>query len=624
MWKKYLFILIIGTHNIYYSQIIHGQKNRKPIINNASIIGTAFKSSLITTNCLGTTNVISSDLNWLPVLTVKSFKPENENNELIEEIKKEKLKNKFTSTKYLKEQASKSITPVVGNNWLGNVNSGTSPLDNNIAIANNGIIVSVANSTIEIDDENGNLLYYNDLVSFFNDGAIQQVCDPTVLYDNIADRFILFFQESSATSDQSKLCVCFSKSNNPSVDGWWKYKFTGNPLNDNSWFDYPKMAISDNELYITGNLFYEGSNTYNQSVLYQFNKLNGYNGGSVNWLYYHNISGNPFTLLPVGNGQGSSFGPGCFLVSTNSSGSSSINLYDLTDDISGNPVLNHYTVSTSSYAPAANASQMGTNCLLDNGDCRALSGFYLNGYIHFVFHSDIGGGWNGINYNRLNLSTLTNQSATFGLEGQFDYSYPSICSYSINSSDKSVLIGFGRSGSSIYPEVRVVNCDDAMNWSSSTLVKSSVSFVSQTSSTEERWGDYTGISRRHNAAVPTAWMNGMFGNSNNKWDSWIAEIGSDGISGINQNEVQNETVKLFPNPVIEMMYVSFTSLKEEEINITIVDLNGRVVTELYSGKAFSGENSFSFNKANLSSGTYFLKINTPTQLIKNEEFVVAN
>jgi hypothetical protein len=186
------------------------------------------------------------------------------------------------------------------------------------------------------------------------------------------------------------------------------------------------------------------------------------------------------------------------------------------------------------------------------------------------------------------------------------------------------LIGFGRSGSSIYPEVRVVNCDDAMNWSSSTLVKSSVSFVSHTSSTEERWGDYTGISRRHNAAVPTAWMNGMFGNSNNKWDSWIAEIGSDGISGINQNEVQNETVKLFPNPVIEMMYVSFTSLKEEEINITIVDLNGRVVTELYSGKAFSGENSFSFNKANLSIGTYFLKINTPTQLIKNEEFVIAN
>ena len=73
-----------------------------------------------------------------------------------------------------------------------------------------------------------------------------------------------------------------------------------------------------------------------------------------------------------------------------------------------------------------------------------------------------------------------------------------------------------------------------------------------------------------------------------------------------------------------MMYVSFTSLQEEEINISIIDLNGHVVKELYSGKAFSGENSFSFNKAYLSSGTYFLKINTPTQLIKNEEFVIAN
>ena len=533
MLRVNLLVLFVLVINFLNSQIVDDKNPRKTIIENKKIVGQAKKSVLKSENCLGVTNLRGSDLNWLPTIILKRHKPENENNELIEEIKKEKLKNKFTGTKDLKEQASKSITPVVGNNWLGNLNSGTSPLDNNIAIANNGIIVSVANSTIEIDDENGNLLYYNDLVSFFNDGVIQQVCDPTVLYDNIADRFILFFQESSSISSQSKLCVCFSKSNNPSVDGWWKYKFTGNPLNDNSWFDYPKMAISDNELYITGNLFYEGSNTYNQSVVYQFNKLNGYNGGSVNWLYYHNISGNPSTLLPVGNGQGSSFGPGCFLVSTNSSGSSSLNLYDLTDDITGNPVLNHYTVSTSSYTPAANAAQLGTNCFLDNGDCRALSGFYLNGYIHFVFHSDIGSGWNGINYNRLNINALTNQSATFGLSGQFDYSYPSICSFSTTSNDKSVLIGFGRTGSSIYPEIRVVNCDDAMNWSSSTLVKSSTSFVSHTSSTEERWGDYTGMTRRNNAAVPTAWMNGMFGNSNNKWDTWIAEIGSDGLIKLN-------------------------------------------------------------------------------------------
>lgn len=164
-------------------------------------------------------------------------------------------------------------------------------------------------------------------------------------------------------------------------------------------------------------------------------------------------------------------------------------LYDLTDDMTAsNEQLNYYSISTTAYSPAADAGQLGTTCLLDNGDCRMLSGFYLNGIVHFVFHSDIGNGWNGINYNRLTLSTSTNQSSVFGLSGTYDYSYPSLASYATTISDKSVMIGFGRSSSAIYPEVRVVNCDDAMNWSPSTLVKSSSTFVGNNSQIDERWG----------------------------------------------------------------------------------------------------------------------------------------
>ncbi|MBK6820752.1 MAG: hypothetical protein IPG85_14685 [Bacteroidetes bacterium] len=53
----------------------------------------------------------------------------------------------------------------------------------------------------------------------------------------------------------------------------------------------------------------------------------------------------------------------------------------------------------------------------------------MNGKLHFTFHSDIGNGWNGINYNRLTVSSLTNQSTTFGLSGSYDYSYPSVASF---------------------------------------------------------------------------------------------------------------------------------------------------------------------------------------------------
>ena len=677
-------------------------------------LGSAEKSQTFSLQCQGEINTPTADLKWRPILTTKCIarEPKEPDEELIEKIKAEKLilKQKQVLNKNDNSEIfSKTVTPLVGSNWLGNTNTNNSPLDNNIAISDGGIIVSVANNTIEIDDVTGNNLYYNGIATFYNDNSITNVCDPVILYDKLADRFVFFFQECSGNSSNSYICICFSKTNNPATGGWWKYKLSGNPLNDYSWFDYPKMAVSNNELYITGNLF-NNSAVFKQAILYQIQKTAGYSGGSLSWQYWQNISGSPFTLLPVGNGQGLSYGPGCYLVSTyTTSGASTIKLYDLTDDMSGTPSLNYYSVSTTTFSPAANASQLGTSCLLDNGSCRALSGFFLNGIIHFVFHSDYQNtGYNGINYNRLNVSALTNTSSTFGLTG-YDYSYPSIASYATTTTDKSVMIGFGRSGSSIYPEVRVVNCDDAMNWSGSTLIKSSVSYVKYTSTTKERWGDYTGITRKHNSSKPTVYVNGMFGNSSNKWDTWIAQIsdnstpapvanftanptngnkpltvyftdnstnspnswswsciggvpssstlqnpsityntpGSYGVSltsynsggsntitknnyititlnnGIQEYSINNNA-KIYPNPIIETFTLEFTLFETSVLEINIFDVSGKIVKTLYEGKGNQGENIFSFNKANLSTGTYFLSIKSNSKIIKNEKIIITN
>ena len=520
----------IAVMLVFISTNIFAQE-QKVKLDESKKLGSAKRSQEFTMLCLGEINPSTSALKGKSIAKnlLCEREPKIPDYKLLEKIKNKKLllkkqQNNLDNYKIpYSELNTQSVIPVVGSNWLGNENNQSSPLDNSIAISDGGIIVSVANTTIEIDDMASNNLYYNDIPTFFNDLTISNTCDPVILYDKLSDRFIFFFQECSSNSANSYLCLCFSKTNNPATGGWWKYKLTGNPLNNSCWFDYPKIAVSNNELYITGNLFTNGS-TFNQSILYQIPKNSGYNGGAISWQYWSNISGAPFTLLPVGNGQGLSYGPGCFLVSTTAAGASNIKLYDLTDDMSAtNEQLNYYSVSTSAYSPAGNALQLGTSCKLDNGDCRVLSGFYLNGIIHFVFHSDFGSGWNGINYNRLTVGTLTNQSLKFGLVGN-DYSYPSVVSYASLATDKSVMIGFGRAASSIYPEVRVVNCDDLGNWSGSTLVKSSSSYVTYTSATKERWGDYTGTTRKHNSSTPSIWMNGMYGTTVHNWNTWIAEI----------------------------------------------------------------------------------------------------
>lgn len=595
----------------------------KPIMDTSKILGKALKSQIETSPCLGSTSEKSSDLKWLPILVKKKdmleFHPETKNEELLEELKKEKQKNKKES-KGSNEVYTLKSTPIIGANWLGNVNNGSSPMDNHLAISNNGIIVSVSNTILEIDDSQGTLLYYNDLASFFNVSSIQEVCDPVVIYDNQQDRFILFFQESSGTAAGSKLCICFSKSNNPANDGWWKYAITGNPLNDGSWFDYPKMGISTNELYISGNLFFE-SGGYNKSVLYQINKASGYTGSGLDWNYWYNIPGSPFTLLPLSYGQTGGYGPGCYLVSTEPMGDNIIHLYDLTDDLHNNASLNHYVVSTTSYSPAANANQQGSSVLLDNGDNRTQSGFYLNGLIHFVFHSDINNGWNGINYNRLNVSALTNTSATFGLSGSFDYSYPSIASFGTNVNDKSVMISFLRSGSSIYPQCNVVNCDDNMNWSASTIVKEGENSVDFMSSSTERWGDYTGACRQYNATNPKVWVNGMFGNVDNVWDTWIAEIGVNS-SGLSEISKENK-VKIYPNPIVQQYHLEFESKQAENIEILLLSSEGKQIQNLYKGMTFIGKNAFSFNQGALGTGEYFLVVKTSQNQIRiNEKIII--
>ena len=49
-----------------------------------------------------------------------------------------------------------------------------------------------------------------------------------------------------------------------------------------------------------------------------------------------------------------------------------------------------------------------------------------------------------------------------------------------------------------------------------------------------------------------------------------------------------------------------------------------MIKELYSGHAQKGTNFFTFNQANLNSGTYFINIILNSKSIKNEKIVIAD
>ena len=108
-------------------------------------------------------------------------------------------------------------------------------MDNSVAISNGGKIISVANNSIEFYNTNGAMTYTNTIDAFFNDPTITNVCDPVVIYDSGADKFIFFAQECSGNSSNSHILICFSQTNDPNGN-WWNYKLNGDPANNNTWF----------------------------------------------------------------------------------------------------------------------------------------------------------------------------------------------------------------------------------------------------------------------------------------------------------------------------------------------------------------------------------------------------
>jgi len=292
--------------------------------------------------------------------------------------------------------------------------------------------------------------------------------------------------------------------------------------------------------------------------------------------------------------------------------------------LTGSPAINAYSVDAS-FSLAGNALQSGTSVVLNTDDTRAMSAFYMGGIVQFVFHSERSNNYNGINYNRLTVSPLSNWNINFGLDG-YDYCYPSVASFGSSSSDKSALVTFSRSGSTIFPETRVFYIDDAGINSGSTLVKAGETYVDvYQSGGVTRWGDYTGICLMKNSSPPETWLSGSYGayqSGQNALNTWIGQITWETTGIPVSNTPPTAMARIFPNPASDLFKLEFSMGKSAVVEIAIIDASGRMVKLLLKDKAEEGKNLFSFNKGVLANGIYFLQVKSENEIVANEKIVI--
>jgi hypothetical protein len=629
--KHTLSRIALGLCALLTTSITMGQLQRPvlpaPKAEHPFITGDAQRSELYTVARRAVVSNATVTTHWAN--TVRSLDVHEHELPEVEAIKEAKLAGKLASIangKPIAAGSPKTVQPQVGVNFEANWSTQQTPPDNSMAISNGGWIVTTNNDGIEYYQNNGNGSFGAAWADFFSgQGLNANIYDPKVLYDSQADRFFMVVLHGSEAGN-SILLLCFSQTNNPN-DGWNVYQLTGNALNNNCWFDYPGIGVSNNEVYLTGNLFTSGDNQFNQAILFQIQKAEGYSGNNLNWQYWYNLTADitPFSLVPASWGQSGNYGPGVLLVSSASGGDNRYVVWDLTNDIAGSPSLNTYTVNVNAYSPAADAQMPNNSELLKNGDCRTLGAFFLNSQLHMIHHADVGSGWNGLIYTRISANDLSATQSTFGNAGVTDISYPQFASYATAVTDPSVMVAFLSSSTSVFPEARVVNCDASQQWSNSVQVKAGETYVDFINPGDDRWGDYTGMARKHNAQEPEVWMAACYGANvqgqlDHTWKTWVAQIG-DGPSSITESATGSAST-VFPSPAMDFFTLTFTVPNADEYSVELLDGRGALVKLLHRSSMAPGDYRLNFNRGQLAAGEYVISIHTPTQRITHEKLVV--
>ncbi len=500
------------------------------------------------------------------------------------------------------------------------------PPDNTIAISNDGKIIASINVKIGFYDSTATRLIPNDrnIAAFINDSTLNQayIYDPRVIYDQKADRFI-YVVLSIDPANTSKVIIGFSQTNDP-LGSWKFYTLAGNIDGSKSWFDYPNIALTDNELILTGNLYYSQNNDFNQAVIIQMNKINGYSGASsLKYKFWNNIydaiGDKAFSIVPADNGIKQSYGPNFYLVSLSLPSSNVVSVYEISNlwNISSSQ-LKVKSINVDMYSvPNNDASQKGTTKLLDIKRNRIRSAYYANGFLHYTYITPTNtiGEETVIAYGRYDIATSSVKQLYIGETG-INFAFPAIMHFSNLDSKNTTLLTYLASGRTIYPEIRCLSINENMQTSSSIQIKGGENYVNYNfgGSNNERWGDYTGITRKYNSNFPEIWVFGCYGETNNKWGNYLAQILA--IKDSLPQPQDEDRFYFSPNPTMRYLdfnvYTSDTSIFEIKIYNSKGQLVFKEKTLIPAGNHFK-----TYDLIGLSPGEYIIKA------IKDEKVVYS-
>lgn len=511
------------------------------------------------------------------------------------------------------------IAPEDVNGWDGTFGSGT-PNDNHIAVSNNGTVISVLNTVIRVYDENGNFKNRWGLIQFANVNkkidafpVMDRVFDPRVMYDPIADRFILLYMHGT-TDKNSFIVVAFSQTNDPS-QSWNVYKIPGKPTKDSIWSDYPIVSHNSSDLFFTVNLIGVGASWeegFTEAIIWQINKEDGYKGDTLHKNHYSNIKYQGKSLrsiCAIQNGPRPEGTDNYFIsVKPIDEVNDTVFLLHVTNtQRSGKADLTMKTmVSPMKYGFPPSALQPDTSYKLRTNDARVLSAIRLGNSVQYL--------QNCMNFKtmqaHLTHNTIHQISAEPHIEANMitddslDMGYPAIAAAGKTADDPSAVITFVYSSPWHYPGTAAIYRNRLGEYSSIVKMVKGKSLInySYIPKGEQRWGDYEGIQAKYNEPG-VFYAVGSYG-INSNMNAWISRIKLTD----NLLTAPIADIRVFPVPSQNDVFIE---LKVETAGVYQASLTNILGQSLKTNKQITlgtGIHKLRIDGIGLAAGTYIIQI----------------
>ncbi len=523
------------------------------------------------------------------------------------------------------DNASKITTgtaPTLGANFFGNSYGGGDPADNALAVSAGGLMISGNNSRFHTYDAAGLQTSSKSFTQFATAGGVSTnfTFDPKCIYDPNEDRFIVAFLNGGSASS-TKVVIAFSQTNDPA--GLWNvYAINGNVNNLGVWTDFVQIGMNELELFVAGNPFTDAGSSRG-AVIWQITKANGYAGTALNPVQHYEASA--FSLHPVQGGT-RLYGPNMYFLQSEQGGSANISLWQITNTIGNNGVLNSPVSFTmdNGYNVPPSADQRGTTINLKTNDTRVQSAYYQNGRVEFVLNSSVNGmagvfhGTGVISPFLLSFSQFTSHLIGYTT---LDIAYPSIAyasNYdSLNTGINHSYIAFNTSGPNNFPGMAAIYWDET-GVSPKVVIKEGVNFIN---SADDRWGDYADVCERkgHPGEV---WAVGTVGNTAQQQRTYIGQLLPPVAVAVAPIVDAGTKMSVFPNPTTEMVKFEFPVEVAAEYKVLVRDLQGRLVKLVVQDWLVPGKARLTFNAAPLAAGTYIVSVENDSHKLFTEKLIV--